>query len=216
MCSFILILLGLLHLAIRNGEVRGCYSTARARQLREELTATSDVVEQTLFALAPRLEELAQRWSEYELFEFLGAGPGRASAAFGAAKILEAVGLSAVEQDVESFMHLQYFESAATRIPTVLVDSTRSRVRERIAEVKGYLDRLLRPYVLLTTDTRSQGWTHPAVSELFVPIVQTPILAQFAAELADLHPELPSRSADSPWADSIDGSAVRKQRFDVT
>jgi glutamine---fructose-6-phosphate transaminase (isomerizing) len=216
MCSFILMLLGLFHLAIRNGEVRGHYSATRARQLREELTATGDVVEQTLFALGPQLEELAQRWSKYELFEFLGVGPGRTSAAFGAAKVLEAVGLSAVEQDVESFMHLQYFESAATRIPTVLIDSTRSPVSERIAEVRSYLDRLLRPYVLLTTDTRSPGLTHPTVSELFVPIVQTPIVAQFAAELADLHDESPSRSAAGPWADSIDGAAVRKQTFDVT
>jgi glucosamine--fructose-6-phosphate aminotransferase (isomerizing) len=216
MCSFILTLLGMFHLAIRNGEVRGRYSAARAGQLRDELTASGDVVDQGLLALTPQVQELARRWSAYELFEFLGVGPGRASAAFGAAKMLEAVGLSAVEQDIESFMHLQYFESATTRIPTVLIDSTRSPVRERIAEVKGYLGRLLRPSVLLTTDTRSEGLIHPAVSELFVPIIQTPILAQLAAELADLHDESPSRRRTGPWADSIDGAAVRKQRIDGT
>lgn len=216
MCSFMLMLLGLLHLAIRNGEVRGRYSATRADELRAALLTTGDVVEETLAALAPHVKELAQRWSEYELVEFLGAGPGRASAAFGAAKILEAVGLSAVEQDVESFMHLQYFERAAPRIPTVVIDSTRVPVRNRIAEVTGYLDRLLRPSVLLTTDTESPGLTHPVVSEIFLPIVQTPILAQLAAELADLHEKSPNRSGAGPWADSLGGAAVRKQRLDDT
>src|SRR5207237_1961795 len=68
---------------------------------------------------------------------FLGAGPSRASAAFGAAKLFEGPQRYGVVQDLEEWAHEQYFVSGPTT-PTVVVapvGASRDRAAELLAEL---------------------------------------------------------------------------------
>jgi glutamine---fructose-6-phosphate transaminase (isomerizing) len=211
LCSYVIALLALFHLAISAAEVTGRNTADEASRLRAALAATAEATGETLAQKDRAVAELAQTWSGYPAVEFLGSGPARASAAFGAAKILEAVGLRAGDQDVESFMHLQYFERAATTTPTVVIDLPGSPAAARTAEVVRYLSRLGRPHVMLTSSRTDAATTieHAEVEETFTPIVHAAVLAQLAVELAELHDELPGRGGVGPWSDSANGAAVR-------
>jgi glucosamine--fructose-6-phosphate aminotransferase (isomerizing) len=211
LASYVVSLLAIIHLAIRCGEVRGRYTMDHARRLRDEVRGTADVVASTIEATADRVAELASAWQDYDAIEFLGSGPARASAAFGAAKVLEAVGLRSFDQDVEEFMHLQYFERQADRTPTVLICPGNSPATSRARGVAGYLDKLRRPYVVLTDDPSWQNaLTHTRTYELFAPIVHAAVLALLAAELAHRYGELPGRGGTGQWADSRHGATVKE------
>jgi glucosamine 6-phosphate synthetase-like amidotransferase/phosphosugar isomerase protein len=212
LASYVVSLLGLVHLAIRCGEVRGRYTMDRARQLRDELRGTADAIATTVETAADAVSELASAWHGYDAIEFLGSGPARASAAFGAAKVLEAVGLRSMDQDVEEFMHLQYFERQAERTPTVLICPSASPARSRARSVADYLDTLRRPSVVLTDDPSSaKALTHAPTRELFAPIVHAAVLAALATELADRHGEVPGRGGTGQWADSKHGTTVKER-----
>jgi len=218
LCTYVIALLALFHLAIRAGEVRGHYHADEASRLRTALAATANATSETLERTAPRVAKHAGSWQTYQVIEFLGSGPARASAGFGAAKILEAVGLTAGDQDIESFMHLQYFERAAAATPTVVIDLPASSAAPRTAEVIRYLERLGRPHIVLTSSSKDRGTAivHAEVEELFAPIVHASVLALLAAELAELHGELPGRGGVGPWRDGANGAAVRLRSANVT
>jgi glutamine---fructose-6-phosphate transaminase (isomerizing) len=211
LCSFALSLLGLLHLAIRSGEVRGRYTMDEAAELRLQLLRLADAVEEAVDAAAGPLAELAREWRPFGAIEFLGSGPGRASAAFGAAKVLEAVGLTASDQDTEEFMHLQYFEAAARTTPTVLISSPHAADRSRALEVRRVLGTLERPLLTVTDEGPGEGRAvvYPRAPELFAPLVHAAVLAVLAAELADVHEAVPGRGGVGQWRDSRGGAAVR-------
>jgi glutamine---fructose-6-phosphate transaminase (isomerizing) len=217
LCSYVLALLALLHLAIRSGEVRGRYTMDEAARLRAALAGTAEAVAESLAGAQRPVSELGRSWARYESMELLGSGPTRASAAFGAAKMLDAVGLSAIDQDVESFMHLQYFERRAEEIPTVLISSPEFAAESRARDVQRYLETLRRPYVLLTSERRTdaRSITHAETTELLAPIVHAAVLALLAAELADLHGEEPGRGATGQWSDSKDEATVRHHEADA-
>jgi glutamine---fructose-6-phosphate transaminase (isomerizing) len=212
LASFVVSLLGLVQLAIRCGEVRGRYTMDQARRLRDELRDTADAVATTIESAAVHVADLSSEWRDYDAIEFLGSGPARGSAAFGAAKVLEEVGLRSVDQDVEEFMHLQYFERQAERTPTVLICSSDSSAWGRARDVAGYLDTLQRPSALLTDDPSCpNALTHAPTRELFAPIVHAAVLALLATELAERHDELPGRGGTGQWADSMHGATVKER-----
>ncbi len=216
--SYVVNLLGILHLAIRSGEVRGRYTMDEADRLRQALATTSDTVAHTIASGRCAVRSLAESWAAYDCVELLGSGPARASAAFGAAKILEAVGLWAMDQDLEEFMHLQYFERRAKQTATLVISPSKSAAASRAAEVQRSLATLRRPYMLLTDHALagSHSITYPKTRELFAPVVHAAVLGMLAADLADLRHERPGRGATGQWADSLDGAAVTNSKIELT
>jgi glutamine---fructose-6-phosphate transaminase (isomerizing) len=211
LCSFVLSVLALLHLAIRSGEVRGRCTMDEAARLRRELAETADLVDAAIESAAAPLADVARRWEAHAAVELLSSGPARASAAFGAAKIVEAVGLSAMDQDIEEFMHLQYFEQASRNIATVLLCNPGFAAGERAEEVRRCIGTLERPLLVFTdaAEASAQAVTYPRTRELFAPIVHAALLAMLSAELADVHDAVPGRGGTGRWRDSRDGAAVR-------
>ena len=117
---------------------------ARARGREREsdrldrgIASAPALAEATLAACAIRARELADRVSGEDVITFLGAGPSRASAAFGAAKLLEAAQRHGVAQDLEEWAHEQYFVSRPETSVVVIAPSgpSRSRAAELIAEM---------------------------------------------------------------------------------
>ncbi|GAA3669301.1 hypothetical protein GCM10022224_036840 [Nonomuraea antimicrobica] len=214
--SYAMSLLGLFHLAIRSGEVRGRYTMDEAGALRRELAALADAVDQTVAEAAPVVARLAADWGDRAQLQYLGSGPSRASAGYGAAKVLEATGISARDQDVEEFAHLEYF-TADTSIPVVLTTPGDGAARSRAEEVAALLEKLGRPTVTVS-DQPLTGVHLPyaaGVRELWQPLLHIVPLALLAEELMRLRGEEPGRGGRDGWADSADGSTTRSSRITV-
>jgi glucosamine--fructose-6-phosphate aminotransferase (isomerizing) len=218
LASYVVNLLGILHLAIRSGEVRGRYTMDEADRLRQVLATTSETVAHTIASGWSAVRAVAESWAGFDCVELLGSGPARASAAFGAAKILEAVGLWAIDQDLEEFMHLQYFERRPEQTATLVINPSDSAAASRAAEVQRSLATLRRPHVLLSDAslTGSDSITYPSTPELFAPVVHAAVLGMLAADLADLRNERPGRGAIGQWADSRDGAAVTDSTIELS
>lgn len=208
--SYAMSLLGLYHLAIRIGEVRGRYPMDEAGRLRRQLAGLADIIEAGLAETAKAALALAGRWAAHPGLDLLGSGPGRASADYGAAKLLEAAGVRALGQDIEEFVHLHYFATDTT-IPALLIAPTNSAARTRALEVSTLLTALGRPVATLSDQPLvGEHLPHaPDVPEIFQPLVQIAPLALLAAELMRLRGEEPGRGGRGGWSDSLDGATTR-------
>jgi glucosamine--fructose-6-phosphate aminotransferase (isomerizing) len=120
--SYLASLLALYLIAIQLGEGRGHLSQADAEGLRQELSDTADLIEQTIALNGETAAQLADAWNDADYHVLCGAGPNYGTALFGAAKLLEASGDPAIGQDTEEWAHLEYF-GRDTPTPTFLISA---------------------------------------------------------------------------------------------
>lgn len=210
MRSYVMAVLALSLYAVRFAEVRGRITMDQALALRSEIAALADVVHEVIEAVDGPLRQLAADWADLPCIEFLGSGPARASAAFGAAKILESTGQYACGVDVEEFVHANYFARAARRTGTVLLAPPGSPAAGRAEEVGRYLDTLQRPWVAIgKIDSAPLQITLPHIREELGTIVHAAVLGLLAAHLMATTGETPGRGSVGPWADSAGGATAR-------
>ncbi len=148
--SYLASQIALLLAALRIAEVRGALTTPAADAERAQLAELADVMEETIQVCEPVADELARRWREASMFEFVGSGPLYGVAMFSAAKVLEASGDPALAQETEEWSHLQYF-TAETNIPTILL-SANGFDADRMAEVARAAQSISRPLALISTE----------------------------------------------------------------
>ena len=212
--SFFLSAQALYLLAIRIGEVRGRLTQQEAERLRTRLSATADALGRMLPALDQELAALAREWRGHGRYELLASGPARAAAAYGRAKVLEAAGVPAVDQDVEEWVHLDYFARDPDACATLVLCPEPAHDRSRVREVEPFLQRLGRPYRILT-DAPAAGEYGRTIAlpsppdAVFAPLVYAAALALYAAWLsAELGAEY-GRGARGRWQDCRDGATTR-------
>lgn len=208
--SYAMSLLGLFHLAIRIGTVRGRYTMDEAAAFSRQVASVADAIEASLDDASHAAARIAQRLYEQPAAEFLGSGPGRASAAYGAAKLLEAAGIRSYDQDIEEFVHLQYF-AAQTTVPSILVAPTNAAARSRVDEVAKLLTKLGRPVVTLSdAPLIGEHLPHqPDVPELWQPLLHIAPLALLACESMAQRNEEPGRGGRGGWIDAVNGMTTR-------
>lgn len=212
--SHIVSLLTLYLLAIRMGEVRGQYTADEAMKLRQELEKLAQTIEGTIRATDRILYSLAENWRACPNIEILGSGPDRGTAAYGAAKLLEATGIHAIHQDIEEWVHLQYFVRDAQHTATIIVCPEGSPAFSRVLEIQPLLQRLERPYVVFTSESCAHRFDHAVAvplnqQSLFAPLVYSMPLALFAAYLSEQLQETYGRGATGQWADCENGMTTR-------
>lgn len=215
--SYTMSLLALQLLAIRIGEVRGRMTMDAAMELRRELAASAEAIEQSSAALDDGCRQLAQAWHDLPQFEFLGSGPHAGTAAYGAAKLQEAVGCHSAGVDIEEWNHLNYFTVEPGKTGTVLVADPSFRSYSRAREVAGYLRTLGRPFVVLGGSAPEQAASQAepdlrlsgSMREVLSPVVYCAILGLFAAWLNEITGAEYGRGSSGPWVDSQGGNAVR-------
>jgi glucosamine 6-phosphate synthetase-like amidotransferase/phosphosugar isomerase protein len=111
--------------------------TDGARRVAGALAVAPDLARETIRAAAEPAERAAALLAAAPSSTFLGSGPNRASAEFGAAKLFEGPQLYGVAQQLEEWAHEQYFISGPTT-PVVLVapsGASRDRAGELIDEM---------------------------------------------------------------------------------
>jgi glucosamine--fructose-6-phosphate aminotransferase (isomerizing) len=153
---------------------------------RATLAGAADQMARTI-ALS---DDAAYGWAEATRqateFVFCGSGPNFGTAQFGAAKILEASGDSALGQDVEEWAHLQYC-ARAQATPTFLI-TARERDASRAAEVKVAMQAIGRQVIEVAPATAEALPDLPfaPMPEVYTPLVACIPVMLFAAHRAAL------------------------------
>ncbi|GAB4281731.1 MAG: hypothetical protein Kow0080_35400 [Candidatus Promineifilaceae bacterium] len=184
--------LALYLLAIHLGQSNGRLTSQQAANLHAEVAAAAPAIAQTVVNGSDLARRLAQEWHNANHLVFCGAGPNFGTAMFGAAKILEASGETAVPQDTEEWAHLQYFGKTAST-PTILLNANgpdTSRALE-IATAAKHIGRRVAVIApagspLVRTPHADAAFTLPPIRECFSPLltaVPLLLLADASAEL---------------------------------
>lgn len=215
--SFFLCAQALYLLSIRVGEVRGRLRQEEAARLRCQLAQTGRAIGRMLPALDRTLAALARRWRGHGRYELLAAGPARAAAAYGSAKLLEAAGVPALDQDLEEWLHLQYFARDPAGCATWVICPPPGRDRSRVAEIEPILKRLERPYRIVTGAALGEGLQRTIIlpdppHALFAPFLYAAAPALFAAWLSAEQGAEYGRGARGRWRDCLDGATTRGSR----
>ena len=110
---------------------------AEANALDDALARTPDLAATTLELAEGPARQAAELLAAAPISTFIGAGPSRASAAFGAAKLFEGPQRYGVVQDLEEWAHEQYFISGPGTPIVVIAPSgaSRDRATELLAEM---------------------------------------------------------------------------------
>ncbi len=135
-------LLGGLRLAERRPE-----TATRVAELRADLARCASAIEATLLELDQRVPALAAELCSSASWVVLGTGPGRGSAAFAAAKLVEVSGVFGVAQDIEEWWHVERF-AAPHDMPLLLV-APPGAVHSRAVEIAQAAARLGRRVVVV-------------------------------------------------------------------
>jgi glucosamine--fructose-6-phosphate aminotransferase (isomerizing) len=109
----------------------------QADQVDAALARAPELAYRTLTMASDAAREVAAHIAPSAVTTYLGAGPSRGSAAFGAAKLFEGPGRYGVVQDLEEWAHEQYFVSGPGTPVIVVAPSgaSRDRAGELLAEM---------------------------------------------------------------------------------
>ena len=222
--SYTVQLLSLLLCAIELGERRGILSSAAAAAQRQQLRQVGDSIEATILAHDAAIRQLAETLREEDNWVFVGAGPGYATALFGAAKLVESCGANAWAQDLEEWAHIQFFNRQQST-PTCLIIPPGPSV-ERAQELLPYVKDIGRHTLLVTHQPEAFDASHAdrilavpqAVPEVFSPLVDciaSELLAYYLAEVWDTSFFSATRRGVSAGGDRLRGSRVLRQLEDL-
>ena len=106
--------------AIYIGECRGVFDRGQATALKQELRRTADILEAGLHETDSAARALAEEWREAKQFIVVSGGPNYANALLSAAKLVEACGVNALGQELEEWVHIQFFLQSS-RLPTLVI-----------------------------------------------------------------------------------------------
>lgn len=155
--------------------------------LEAEFQATVDLINPVLDDLEGFIASIAKKEAANDLFLFAGGGPAFTCASFGAAKTKELTSSHAIAIPLEEYHH---YRSQKSGEPLFLVaPQGYSTIRARDTGIKG-LENGGHVYAIVTKGDRTLDGSYtqrldlPLVNELFVPLLYTLPLQQFAYYLA--------------------------------
>jgi glucosamine--fructose-6-phosphate aminotransferase (isomerizing) len=133
--TYVAMVAALLVLAAEMARARG--RAQEADEVDRALALAPELAAATLAISADPARDAATRIAASPVTTYLGAGPSRASAAFGAAKLFEGPQRYGVVQDLEEWAHEQYFVTRRGTPVVVVAPSgaSRDRAGELLAEM---------------------------------------------------------------------------------
>jgi glucosamine--fructose-6-phosphate aminotransferase (isomerizing) len=214
--SYVAALVGLSLLAIRMAEVRMRITMDAAQARRKAIVDLAAPVAAAVQASRAFLPALARAWSSYTTADVIGSGPELGTAAYAAAKLIEAVGIHAAVQEGEEFHHLNYYVARRATTPALLFWPHGSAAESRLSELWGYLAKLERPRLLVAIGLERSDDPHvlslpPAPLEL-APILHAVPAAALAAEWGSAIDSAPFRAFAPPWDDGRGSGIVRNSQ----
>ena len=182
--TYVAMLTALLVLAAELARTRGRH--AEADFLDDGLARAPALARRTIERGEPEARTAAAWMASAPTTTFLGAGPSRATAAFGAAKLFEGPQRHGVTQDLEEWAHEQYFISGPDT-PIVVVAPTGAS-RDRAAELLAEMAFIQAPAILVSDEVSDEAARNaaltlpiePGLDEAMSPLLTCLPLAQTA------------------------------------
>lgn len=211
----------LLLLAIRIGEVRGRYTMDQANLYRKDLKKSAEKLRDSMEKVDEKVYSIAEKWQEFNGFDFVAAGLDYGSAWYGHAKIIEATGKYAMHINTEEWLHLNFFLKDVDTTGTIVVIDDENPSLGRMKEVLHYMQVMKRPLMVVTDLEDSDV---PDKSCILVPktdfMVTSPVmnfipLALLAGYLGKMAGEPYSRGFRHNWAFAEDASAIWKSQIEI-
>lgn len=209
--------LALLLLGIRGGERLGNYTDQTGAAYRQSVRLQGEELDRLLPEMDRILYDVSLRWKDFACFDFVGEGMEYASAWFGHAKIIEAVGAFTTHINSEEWFHMNNFFRDIAHCGTVFVASKASPGFSRTREAVAYAARLGRPLVVITDGQESDFGTNAVYiqvpSSTFRPamaLTQYVPVCLLAGYLGALAGERNCRGCLGPWEFAAGGTYIRE------
>lgn len=148
--SYMISVMSLLLVAIRIGEVRGCYTMDEAMDMRFDMVAQGKALGELLPDMCKQVYDIAEKWKNMEAYDFVGTGFDYAAAWFGHAKVFEALGKYAMHINSEEWLHMNFFMRNVDKIGTIIVANTTNPAMSRNKELIKFAHNLTRPLMVIT------------------------------------------------------------------
>ena len=205
--SYFASLIGLLSFANRFGHVRGTLPPMASSAFQAAVRDCVMSFAKSLDTIDAQMYELAQRWKDFERFDFIGDDAELSSALFGAAKFLEANGCCVSVDDSEDWCHINYFLKEPDTVGTIVIADRNSPAYDRERETIRSAVAIGRP-VLVVTNGDPEDFVSKAIVcqipetpdgyEWLLPLVDYIPLSLLAGYVAELQTETSSRFQKTP------------------
>lgn len=214
--SYLADVMALLLLAIRIGEVRAQYTMDRAMDYRYDLRVQGDKLRKLLPGMNEQTLELAKEWKDKPAYEFIASGPEFGTAWYAYAKVFEAVGKFAMYNNIEDWLHMNFFVRSTDQIATFVIANSRTPALSRIKELIGYAKKLERPLAVIT-DGSPEDFDCETSDIVAVPDAKYPfsaVLTQYApinlllGYVMKMIGEEDGRGFKGPWSFCKNGASV--------
>jgi len=218
--SYMVSVMSLLLLAVRIGEVRGCYTMDAAMDMRYDMVEQGRKLAGMLPEMADQMYEMAGKWKDMEAYDFIGAGPDYANAWFGHAKIFEALGKYAMHVNTEEWLHMNFFMRNVNRIATIITARTDSPAMSRNQELIRFAYDLTRPLMVIT-DGRKEDF---GVDTTYVKVPRTKYdmnmalteyapIGLLAGYIMDMIGEVDGRGCEGVWQIADGARCIRQSEM---
>lgn len=218
--SYMVSVMALLLVAIRIGEVKGCYTMDEAMDMRFDMAAQGKELGKLLPQMTEQVYEIACQWKDMEAFDFVGSGFDYAAAWFGHAKIFEALGKYAMHINSEEWLHMNFFMRNVDKIGTVIVANTTNPAMSRNKELIRFAHDLTRPLMVIT-DGGAEDFGVDTVYvkvpktryEINMPLTQYAPICLLAGYIMDMIGEVDGRGCQGVWQIADGARCIRQSEM---
>lgn len=220
--SYMVSVMSLLLLAIRIGEVRGCYTMDEAMDMRFDMLEQGKALAEMLPEMDAQIHEIAGQWKNMEAFDFVGCGFDYATAWFGHAKIFEALGKYAMHINSEEWLHMNFFMRNVEKIGTVVIANTTNHAMSRNKELIQFAHDLTRPLIVITDGGKEDFNVEttyvkvPKTKYAFnMPLTQYAPICLLAGYIMDMIGEVDGRGCQGVWHIADGAKCIRQSKIEI-
>lgn len=220
--SYMISVMSLLLVAIRIGEVRGCYTMDTAMDMRYDMLEQGKQLAALLPEMCEQVYEIAKQWQGMEAYDFIGTGFDYAAAWFGHAKVFEALGKYAMHINSEEWLHMNFFMRNVDKIGTVIVANTTNPAMSRNKELIQYAHDLTRPLMVITDGGKEDFGVDTnyikvprSQFEINMPLTQFAPICLLAGFVMDMIGEVDGRGCQGVWEIAKGARCIRESKFEV-
>lgn len=220
--SYMVSVMSLLLIAIRIGEVKGCYTMDEAMDMRFDMVAQGKELGRMLPAMTEQVYRIATQWKDMEAYDFIGCGFDYAAAWFGHAKIFEALGKYAMHINSEEWLHMNFFMRNVDRIGTIIVANTTNPAMSRNKELLQFAHDLTRPLMVITDGGKEDfgvDTTYVKVPktkyQVNMPLTQYAPICLLAGYIMEMIGEVDGRGGEGVWHIADGARCIRQSEIIV-
>lgn len=220
--SYMVSVMSLLLIAIRIGEVKGCYTMDEAMDIRFDMVAQGKELGRLLPAMTEQVYQIATQWKDMEAYDFIGCGFDYAAAWFGHAKVFEALGKYAMHINSEEWLHMNFFMRNVDKIGTIIVANTTNPAMSRNKELIQFAHELTRPLMVITDGGKEDFGVDTSYVkvpktkyQINMPLTQYVPICLLAGYIMDMIGEVDGRGCEGVWRIAEGARCIRQSEIIV-